>query len=173
MIFNRTYNDIVRAKRIFAEKVQKFIALSSQETAVIDKAFFNLKAINRITSKIIEIWERITEAGGNEKESGDIREWDRKEIFRKANFENIIGNIGDAIETLGYLGIDTSNLEKAYSALNSTYTHTNLNNLEKLLQDIGIVALKLMDIFAYQIDEKLYILGAYEVYQEGSVLIIE
>lgn len=173
MIFNRTYNDIVRAKRILAEKVRKFIALSDDESAVIDKAFFNLKAVNRITSKLAEIWEKIADTGTPQIDSDDVREWDRKEIFKEKNFDGVISNIKDAIDALDGLGVDVSALQISLANVNLTYSYINLNNIEKLLYDVGTATAELLELFAYQIDEILYIVGAYEVSQEGSVLIIE
>ena len=46
MIYNRTYIDIINARKIFANKIQKFIELTADEQAIIDKAYFNTVAIN-------------------------------------------------------------------------------------------------------------------------------
>ena len=170
MIYNRTYIDIINARKIFTNKIQKFIELTEDEQNTVDRAYFNLTAINRITAKLNEIWQAIVNNGGVKVENEDVREWTKQEIFTVVNFASIRGNIADAIEQLANLNlVDVIAFRNAYNLLNDAYIYTNLNNLEKLLFDIYNV----FDKFVIVVDNNLYILGAYNVIESEGVLTIE
>ena len=170
MIYNRTYIDIINARKIFTNKIQKFIELTADEQAIIDKAYFNTVAINRITDKINEIWFEIVAYGGTKTESEDVREWGEQEIFDIVNFANIRQNIGDVIAQISTLGfLDTTIYQKAYNKLTDDYIYTNINNLEKLLFDIY----NIFDKFVIIVDDKFYLLGAYNVIENEGELTIE
>jgi hypothetical protein len=170
MIYNRTYIDIINAKKIFTNKVQNFIELSDNEQSIIDKAFFNVKAINRITNKINEIWDIIILYGGTKAESDDVREWNEQEFFNIVNFGNIRQNIADLIVQIGVLNfVDVSVYERAYNILTDEYVYTNLNNLEKLLYDI-------YDIFNHLVlkqGNNIFIFGSYNATLNEGDLYIE
>lgn len=170
MIYNRTYIDIINARKIFTNKIQKFLALTEEEQETIDKAFFNTTAINRITSKMSEIWDEIVSYGGKKQDCEDVREWNRQEIFTVSNFANIKENISFIINRLFVLNlVDTETYELAYQKLTLEYVYTNLNNLEKLIFDIHNIFQK----FQILISDELYIVGAYKAEQSGEVLTIE
>lgn len=170
MIYNRTYIDIINAKKIFASKVQNFEELTDEERATIDRAFFNTVAINRIVEKINQIWELVVANGGEKVESEDVREWGGQEIFIGKNFSNIRQNIAEIIEKMADLEfIENEPFQKVYNALTDEYVYTNLNNLEKLLFDMGEFLVKM----AFLKDKNLYILGAYNVKLSEGVLTIE
>lgn len=170
MIYNRTYIDIINAKKIFTNKIQNFIELTDNEQSIIDKAFFNVRAINRITEKINEIWDIIILYGGTKAESDDVREWNDQEIFNIVNFINIRQNIADLITQIGALNfIDVSVYENAYNILTDEYVYTNLNNLEKLLSDIYEIFNRLV----LRRDDNLYIFGSYNATLNEGELYIE
>lgn len=175
MIYDRTYSDIANAKRIFTEKVQKFATLTTQEQAVIDKAFFNLKALNRITEKLIEIWDNIEANSGVRINNSYVREWSRTEIFTEYSFKGIISNTKFALDQLRYMGLDVDDLYQLYFSVwnNISYSYTCLNAFEKLLQLTWERSMESYDVWSYQVDDTLYVLGAYEQEQEGTVLTIE
>lgn len=170
MIYDRTYSDIINAKKIFTEKIQKFIEPNEEEQEILDRAYFNLTAINRITSKINEIWE-ILELWDVEKVSSeDVREWGEQEIFVVSNFSNIRENIWSIIVAMVQLNFaNTILLQDAYIGLNNRYELVNLNKLEKLLFDIY----DRLEVFAYQKVDTLYIFGAYNATLSEGVLVIE
>jgi hypothetical protein len=170
MIYNRTYIDIINAKKIFANKVQKFIELTDEEKGTIDRAFFNLSAINRITAKINDIWNGIAIYGVDKIESEDVREWGEQEIFIGANFSNIRQNIAEIIAKMADLDfIEREPFQKAYNVLTNEYIYTNLNNLEKLLFDMG----EFLSKMAFLKGKELYIVGAYSATLSEGVLTIE
>ena len=158
MIYNRTYADIINARKIYFNKLQKFLPLTTEEQDIINRAFFNLVAINRITEKISQIWEVIKSEGGEKVEKSDVREWTEQEWFTVSNFVNIRENISDIITQMSILPyIDVPSYEGMYEILNDEYVYTNLNNIEKLLFDIYEILTK----FAVQVKNELYIVGAY------------
>ena len=170
MIYNRTYIDIINARKIFANKIQKFIELTIDEKDTIDKAFFNLSAINRITAKINDIWNSIIIYGVDKVECEDVREWGGQEIFVGKNFSNIRQNIAEIIKKMADLEfIENEPFQKAYNALTDEYVYTNLNNLEKLLFDVSEFFVKM----AFLKNKNLYILGAYNVTLSEGGLTIE
>lgn len=176
MIYDRTYNDIVRAKKIFAGKVQKFLPLTDDEQAVMDKAYFNLKAINRITAKIQEIWDKIEEMGEERVTNKYVKEWARDEIFTIYALHGLFLNTQFAIKAMGSFGIDVTDLLEEWTSLNhigGNYSYTWLNGFEHLLQMVWEKTLDLSDVWAYQVDDTLYIIGAYSAAKEGKVLTIE
>lgn len=170
MIYNRTYIDIINARKIFTNKIQKFIELTADEQAIIDKAYFNTVAINRITAKIDEIWLEIVGCGGTKTETEDVREWGEQEIFSIVNFANIRQNIAEIIAQLSTLGfVDATIYQKAYNKLTDDYIYTNLNNLEKLLYDIYEIFNRLVLIRG----DNLYIFGSYNATLNEGELYIE
>lgn len=139
MIYDRTYIDIIKAKNIFTEKVQKFIELTTDEQNTMNRAYFNLETLNRITDKINLVWLYLQDEGISKIENEDVRQWNEKEIFKINNFSNIKKNIDDIILALeGLNHFKASQFRNAYNVLNNDYTYTNLNNLEKLLYDLDI-----------------------------------
>lgn len=137
MIFDRSYIDIINARKVFANTVQNFRELAEPEQRIIDRAFFNLTALNRIIAKINEIWGLVVTLGGVKVESADVREWSKQEIFTINNFANIRGNIGEILSQIHeWSFIDFQPLQDAYETINYDYSYTNLNTLEKLLFDI-------------------------------------
>lgn len=172
MIYDRSYIDIINARKVFANKIQKFLELAEPEQRIIDRAFFNLTAVNRITAKINEIWDLVVDFGGAKTECADVREWGEQEIFKENNFSNIRKNISYIIQQLSALEfVEQEVYLEAYSKLTDDYIYTNLNNLEKLLFDIH----KVLDGFFVQVGDVLYIFGAYSATfdEETGVLTLE
>lgn len=170
MIYNRTYIDIINAKKIFVEKIQKFIELTDEEQGIIDKAYFNTKTINRIVKKINEIWGVIEVLGGAKVENEDVREWGDEEIFNIKNFSNIRKNIGDILLIIQSNGLmDISIYENAYNLLSNEYVYTNLNNMEKLLYDLDAI----YNYLVAKMGNNLYIIGSYNAVLEEGELYIE
>lgn len=173
MIYDRTYNDIVKANLIYYEKVQKFVDLTDEETAIMERAYFNLNTLNRVTAKLLEIWQLIGNVGGAISSNNDVREWGETEIFTVSNFENIISNIALAVLQLDYFGVNTSTIQDGLNNLTTEYVYTNINTLEKLLYDIEQALTSFEQNFAYQIDDVLYIIGAKTVTQSNTDLNIK
>lgn len=170
MIYDRKYIDIVNAKKIYANKITKFETLTADEQEIIDRAFFNTTAINRITSRINGIWDFIIGAGGVKTSNEDVREWGEQEFFTISNFSNIRQNIKDAIKQLEVLAFpNTEAYLGLYNIVNDEWIYTNLNNMEKLLYDMG----EILDKFVKQVGEILYIFGAYNATLDKGVLTIE
>lgn len=169
MIFDRKYTDIINARKIFREKIQNFIELSAEEQKIIDKAFFNLFAINRITESMNDIWGFVVALGGTKEDNDDVRTWGSQELFTVTNFSNIRKNIFSIISELKNIGfVDVETHETAYRVLTDEYVYTNLNNLEKLLYDLYSV----FEQFAIQVGDRLYIFGAYDIeFSEGELTI--
>lgn len=140
MIYDRTIKDISDGKRIFSEKVQKFLPLTENEQRIIDKAFFNLKAVNRITAQMLVLWEMVVRKGGTKFGCDELRVWNKDELFKKTNFENIINNLGKLLNQIIFLGVLKSyrinEYMNNYQRITTDYSYTNLNALEGLLYSL-------------------------------------
>ena len=170
MIYDRKYIDIVNAKQIYSNKIQKFINLTAEEQEIVDRAFLNTTAINRITSAINKIWDLIVNMGGVKTEHEDVRQWGEQELFRLSNFSNIRENIGHIVGQLENISfVNAESYIELYNIINDEWIYTNLNNMEKLIYDIGVV----LEQFAMQVEQKLYIFGAYNTILSEGVLTIE
>lgn len=172
MIYDRTLLDVLKAYRIVEFKLKQFKDLTEDEQNTLKRAFFDLECLNRITSKMSEIWGKISDYGGRVISDENVREWNLGEIFKAGNFKALYVNIGDMIEVMGKdLLMDTAQFLKDYFKANyEEYTFDNLNRWEKLLFDIDET---LSNIFAWQAGNVLYVNGAYNAEQTDGTLTIE
>lgn len=136
MIFNRTAEDVVEAKRIRAEKVQSFSELTEDEKQVLERGFVTLNTIIRIEEKQIELKNIFFKMGYYNAEIVN-KVWEDTDIFNETDFLRIIKN--------------STILRKAFFEFSSTpdepkpkYTYETLNSLERILFDLDemITAIK-------------------------------
>lgn len=173
MIYDRSYIDVEKARQIYTSKVQKFKTLTAEEQNYIDRAFFNLTALNRIAGKLAEIWDTLEGFGADPARCDEARAWAKTEFFKLDNFKSLIGNIAVAIAALSEFGVDVTSLTELYNQLTFAYTYTNLNNLEKLLYLIEDTIGNSTMQFAWQENDVLYVIGAHSVSKIGDEIYIE
>lgn len=179
MIFNRTYADIINAKNIYINKIQKAIALTQDEQATIDKAFFNLKTVKRIADTMREVCAQIWQLSGNKV---DLRidecekNWTNTDYYLGVNHQHILDNLRlmrDSVKELEDSGIlKTHYQEKIAEAVKNShydYSWQTLNAIEEALYWM----LEAVTTWAIQEGDTLYIYTANEVIQEGEVLTIK
>ena len=63
MIYNRTATDVSLAKRLRAEKVQKFIELTDDEVQTLERGTITINTLNRIEDKQAEIKAMLDDMG--------------------------------------------------------------------------------------------------------------
>ena len=127
MIFNRTIEDVQKAKKIIEEKVKKFQALSATEQDVLDRALLNVKALNRIESKQISLKQELQDMGYYAHTANSS--WTEDVWFNTADWLRLIDN--------------TFALRDAFFVYSTTpmvvlpkYSFLYVNNLEKILYDL-------------------------------------
>lgn len=183
MIFDRTYKDIIDGKRILNGKVQltsNAVNLSSEEQKIVNKAFFNLEALNRITSQMLLVKENIELFGHECTLSADVKKWQRNEFFKHQNFINLINDIKTLVGAAISVSEDSDNdipetnkssldnCKKIYSKINNTYTYINLNYIEEVLYLLSEFA----NVWVVMRGQTLYIYNAYNAMKNGEVLTV-
>lgn len=173
MIYDRTYQDISDAKKIYLQKIQKFLPLSNEEQEVIDRAFFNLNTLNRIIRTISVVWQMVVNKGGQKFDCPELKPWLETDIFKKENFENIINNIKYLLEQVAFLNVVDRSYISEYrdlsNRINNSYSYINLNDIERLLSLLQFAATK-EPRWVVKDGDTLYISGAYETIQDGEEL---
>lgn len=143
MIFDRTEQDVINAISIRDSKVKKGIALTEDDITILEKGFFTQNCINRIDEKELELFNLWTAMGYYPKQYADYRQQDTEpKRFTISHYNILIDN--------------AKNLRKSGQVYDSTplppspkYHYQNLNNLEKMLYDLGQMATEIQSNYLY------------------------
>ena len=129
MIYDRTQNDIDKAKEIILSKVNSFEELTEDDLLALERGTITQNTINRIEQKQKELYDLFIEAGYYAPEI-EIKLWENKnDFFKDADLERIIEN-GEILRKAFFVYTSTPERAKAI------YDFTNLNAIEKLLYDL-------------------------------------
>ena len=128
MIFDRISDDVVKSKELIATKVSKFIELTENEVAILEKGTLTINTINRIESKQGEL-QNLLNQKGYWSDSIQTKQWALGDVFFDTDLQRIVNN--------------TNTLRKAFFVYRNTpqtpnakYHFSNINSLEKILYDI-------------------------------------
>lgn len=124
MITDRTQKDVDAARKIRAEKVQKFIELTEADINTLERGFITTNTLNRIENKQSELKEILHEAGY----SVNIinRTWQYNDFFNNSELNRLIEN--DKILRKNFeLFPDMPSIPQP------KYSYNNINALEKIL----------------------------------------
>lgn len=94
MITDRTEADVIEAKRLYSEKVQKFIPLTDEEMQTLERGFIGLSTINRIEAKQAELRDILKEMGYYI--GGENKQWERGEFFKRQDLQRLVMNTKQA-----------------------------------------------------------------------------
>jgi hypothetical protein len=128
MITNRTFLDVAEAKKIRASKIQKFVSLTEEELAIVEKGLVTLNTLNRIEQKQIELKETLANMGYY---SGGVwnKYWHEGMYFTSEDLQRIVDNV--------------AKLRNSFFVLSNTpnnpiakFHYEEFNNIEKILVDI-------------------------------------
>jgi hypothetical protein len=132
MIFDRTYDDVEQAQRLFDEKVKQFIPLTDDEKEIMERGRCTLDTINRIEKKQAELKAIINDMGYFNTPAENYT-WSRYDVFGAGQADRLVDN--------------TKRLREAFRVFESTpslpnvlYQFDALNSIEKNLHDMHIVA---------------------------------
>ena len=127
MIYNRTGKDVEQAKEIRA-KIQVGETISQEEADIMERGTITSNTLNRISQKQAEL-KALLDENGYFCGAVSVRDWNYSDVFRLADFENLIANL--------------TTLRTAFFALRKTpanplpkYHFSNINDLEKILFDL-------------------------------------
>ena len=129
MIYDRTQEDIENARRIIAEKVQKFYELSDDELEILERGSVTIDTLNRISQKQDELLNLFRSLGYYGEKFMPLK-WNIGDIFNENDLINLI-NRNEILRLIFYTYSDTP------SRAASEYTYTAFNDIEKLLFDLG------------------------------------
>lgn len=128
MIFDRTRNDVETAISLINNKVKKFLTLTNDEIAILEKGTLTINTINRIENKQSEL-KMLFNGMGYYGTPITSKTWEYSEIFDKENFERIINNT-DLLKKAFFVNPSTPSIPKPI------YHFSNINSLEKILYDL-------------------------------------
>ena len=127
-IYNRTQQDVDNAKRIRLEKVQKFLDLTDDDIAVLERGFVTINTLNRIESKQRELKSLLSEAGYYS--DFESKTWTNSDYSTSSDLKRICEN--------------TKKLRASFFVYNRTpenpmakYYFEEFNKIEKILVDIS------------------------------------
>lgn len=128
MITNRTFEDVIAAKKIREDKVKKFLPLTAKEVQTLEKGCLTPNSLNRIEEKEAELLSLIRDMGyfGGEFES---KQWNEHGVFKADDLNRIFANCEKLRQS--FFALKTSPMN-----LFAIYDYRQFNNLEKVLVDI-------------------------------------
>lgn len=131
MIYDRTQFDVDDAKRIRQEVIQKGISPTTSQEETLERGMITINALNRIEDKQSELKSLCNSMG-----YWDInlitKTWSYTDVFDETEFKRLMENA--ALLKKGFLTFATT--PDTPTAL---YHFTNINNLEKILFDLGVM----------------------------------
>lgn len=146
MIFDRTSQDVVMAKKIRSEKIQKFLELTEDEQRVLERGFLLLSTIERIQQKQIEI-KKIIEGLLYLGAKITIDEFNRNDFFRLPDLQTLIKNNESLIKA--FMVYKNTPL-----TANAKFEFEQFNKIEKMLAD--------MESLIYDIQDSYRICGTFD-----------
>ena len=129
MIYDRTQEDIDKAKEIILSKVHSYEELTEDDLLALERGTITKNTINRIEQKQKELYDLFAQAGYYAPKI-ETKLWENeKDIFKDTDLERIIKN-GEILRKAFFVYSSTPERAKAI------YYFSNLNAIEKLLYDL-------------------------------------
>ena len=132
MIFDRTQKDIDTALDIRANKVQKFLELTEEEIATLEKGFLTINTLNRIEDKQTEL-KNLFNSLGYYNVNVYNKKWDYIDIFKQEDFDRILRNLQGLINAF-FVYKDTPDVPE-----NNYRRYQVINDAEKILFDMDVM----------------------------------
>lgn len=132
MIYNRSNDDVKKAKEIILQKIQSSQDITESERDILEKGTLTINSINRIETKQAQLMNEFNSMGYYNALISS-KQWSAGEIFDEEDLNRIFNN--NVI------------LRKAFFTFKSTpldavpkYYYEEFNRLEKILEDLEIIA---------------------------------
>lgn len=131
MIFDRTKSDVDMAIKIREEKVKNFIPLTNEELNILERGMVTNSTLNRIEAQQWQLKNKLNSMGyWNTPILTET--WDTSKIFRERDFMMMVQNT--MILRNAFFAFDDTP-----KSVNLSYSYQNLNNLERILHDLGLM----------------------------------
>lgn len=145
MIFNRTQEDVDKAKQIREEKVKKFSTLSENEKTTLERGFFTVNTLNRIEQKQHELYAKLLEYG-YDTGCTNKTDWTSDDIVKENVYTRLLNNLNNLKKGFTYLKNGTETPK-------SMLDFEKLNDVEKILYDIENLLNNMVNSWIYVCDE--------------------
>lgn len=132
MIFDRTQNDVDTAISIRKNKLQKFIDLTDEEVAVLEKGMLTINTLNRIEDKSAELQNLINNIGYFNTDV-KIMVWAYNDYFRQEDFDRILRNLQKLRDAFFVYSSTPKNPDNNYRS------YATINAVEKILNDLDVM----------------------------------
>lgn len=132
MIFDRTQNDVDTAISIRKNKLQKFIDLTDEEVAVLEKGMLTINTLNRIEDKSKELQNLINNIGYFNTDV-KVMVWAYNDYFNQEDFDRILNNL-KKLKNAFFVYSTTPNIPN-----NNYRSYVTINAVEKILNDLDIM----------------------------------
>ena len=129
MIFDRTASDVESARQIISQKVQKFLELTEDEIAILEKGCVTIDTLNRIENAQKDLTQAIKDMRYSVVGVSN-KIWDFGDIFDEKELLRIINNL-NIIREAFFVYNDTPKTPTA------KYYYQNFNDIEKILFDVS------------------------------------
>jgi hypothetical protein len=132
VIFDRTQNDVNTAISIRENKVQKFIELTDEEVAILEKGLLTINTLNRIEDKSQELQNLINGLGYFNTDV-KVRLWAYSDYFKQADFDRILANLQKLRNAFFVYSTTPKNPDNNYRS------YVTINAVEKILNDLDVM----------------------------------
>lgn len=143
MIFNRTQEDVNNAIKIREEKIKKFISLTDEELAILERGIITINTLNRIEDKQEELKNLFEEAGYNL--DLIIKKWEVKDFFTELDWQNWFDNFQTIKENIPLY----DNMPEIPNATNLKIDYKIMNDIEKFLYLVEEIYEKIKSMYVY------------------------
>ena len=143
MIFNRTQEDVNNAIKIREEKIKKFISLTDEELAILERGIITINTLNRIEDKQEELKNLFEEAGYNL--DLIIKKWEVKDFFTELDWQNWFDNFQTIKENIPLY----DNMPEIPNATNLKIDYKIMNDIEKFLYLVEEFYEKIKSMYVY------------------------
>ena len=132
MITNRTQYDIDTAISIRQNKVQKFLELTDEETAILERGLLTINTLNRIEDKSQELQNLINDIGYF---NADVKVmvWAYSDYFKQEDFDRILDNL-QKLKNAFFVYSTTPDIPN-----NNYRSYITINAVEKILNDLDVM----------------------------------
>lgn len=127
MIIDRTQKDVDLAKKIRAEKVQKFIELTADEISTLERGFITINTLNRIGNKQKEIANLLNSVGIETKVTA--KTYVNGDDFTQTDATLLLNNNAKLRNSIAVMQTTPNNPTYLWE-------YNNVNAIEKILVDL-------------------------------------
>lgn len=129
MIYDRTQEDVDKAKDLIENYVKQFIELTEEQENQLERGTLTINTLYRIEKQIEYLKEQFTGLSYCCEDITIKTDWSQEDVFFKSDYERILHNVDVLKECFFYFSYtpDTPDVSFYFS---------DINNIEKILSDL-------------------------------------